>query len=206
MIPRRSASRTSRPGRPSPVSFRSDRSDGENSIRSTPRSRRGSRSPCSRNRSNLTFPPPSSCIPGHPRPRRGAKTSRSRRRRDARSCPGGSAPFPGECGSTSPRTPCGTSTGRRRRGRDAGWSRSGRGKPHPRSTFAWKRAARRRCSKSGYPKRAAPCSISIGARVPFRLRIGDRLCAEAHDPDRRSKALETLAKARFDPALPGAAG
>ena len=38
--------------------------------------------------------------------------------------------------------------------------------------------------------------------VPFRLRIGDRLCAEAHDPDRRSKALEALAKARFDPAAP----
>ncbi|HEX8043257.1 DUF58 domain-containing protein [Candidatus Deferrimicrobium sp.] len=36
--------------------------------------------------------------------------------------------------------------------------------------------------------------------VPFRLRIGDRLCAEAHDPDRRSKALEALAKAGFDPA------
>ncbi|TRZ97003.1 MAG: DUF3488 domain-containing protein, partial [Deltaproteobacteria bacterium] len=38
--------------------------------------------------------------------------------------------------------------------------------------------------------------------VPFRLRIGDRLCAEAHDPDRRSKALEALAKARFHPASP----
>jgi len=38
--------------------------------------------------------------------------------------------------------------------------------------------------------------------VPFRLRIGDRRCAEAHDPDRRSKALEALAKARFDPAPP----
>jgi uncharacterized protein (DUF58 family) len=38
--------------------------------------------------------------------------------------------------------------------------------------------------------------------VPFRLRIGDRPCAEAHDPDRRSKALEALAKARFDPAAP----
>jgi hypothetical protein len=36
--------------------------------------------------------------------------------------------------------------------------------------------------------------------VPFRLRIGDRICAEAHDPDRRSKALEALAIARFDPA------
>jgi uncharacterized protein (DUF58 family) len=36
--------------------------------------------------------------------------------------------------------------------------------------------------------------------VPFRLRIGDRLCVEAHDPDRRSKALEALARARFDPA------
>ena len=36
--------------------------------------------------------------------------------------------------------------------------------------------------------------------VPFRLRIGDRLCADAHDPDRRSKALEALAKAGFDPA------
>jgi uncharacterized protein (DUF58 family) len=38
--------------------------------------------------------------------------------------------------------------------------------------------------------------------VPFRLRIGDRICAEAHDPDRRTKALEALAKARFDPAPP----
>ena len=38
--------------------------------------------------------------------------------------------------------------------------------------------------------------------VPFRLRIGDRLCAEAHDPDRRTKALEALAKARFDPSPP----
>ncbi|MBS1244198.1 MAG: hypothetical protein H6R41_735, partial [Deltaproteobacteria bacterium] len=36
--------------------------------------------------------------------------------------------------------------------------------------------------------------------VPFRLRIGERLCAEADDPDRRSKALEALANARFDPA------
>jgi len=33
--------------------------------------------------------------------------------------------------------------------------------------------------------------------VPFRLRIGDRLCADAHDPDRRPKALEALAKARL---------
>jgi len=33
--------------------------------------------------------------------------------------------------------------------------------------------------------------------VPFRLRIGGRLCAEAHDPDRRSKALAALATARF---------
>lgn len=33
--------------------------------------------------------------------------------------------------------------------------------------------------------------------VPFRLRIGGRLCAEAHDPDRRSKALEALATARI---------
>jgi uncharacterized protein (DUF58 family) len=38
--------------------------------------------------------------------------------------------------------------------------------------------------------------------VPFRLRIGDRICAEAHDPDRRTKSLEALAKARFDPAPP----
>jgi uncharacterized protein (DUF58 family) len=38
--------------------------------------------------------------------------------------------------------------------------------------------------------------------VPFRLRIGDRLCADAHEPDRRSKALEALAKARFDLASP----
>ena len=35
--------------------------------------------------------------------------------------------------------------------------------------------------------------------VPFRLRIGDRVCAEAYDPDRRSRALEALAKARFHP-------
>jgi uncharacterized protein (DUF58 family) len=40
--------------------------------------------------------------------------------------------------------------------------------------------------------------------VPFRLRIGERLCAEAHDPDRRSKALEALAKARFDRVSPAA--
>ncbi|MGE5283821.1 MAG: DUF58 domain-containing protein [Actinomycetota bacterium] len=39
--------------------------------------------------------------------------------------------------------------------------------------------------------------------VPFRLRIGDRVCAEAHDPDRRSKALEALAKARYDTSPPG---
>ena len=39
--------------------------------------------------------------------------------------------------------------------------------------------------------------------VPFRLRIGDRICAEAHDPDRRSKALEALAKARYDTSPPG---
>ena len=32
--------------------------------------------------------------------------------------------------------------------------------------------------------------------VPFRLRIGDRLCADAHDPDRRSKALGALATCR----------
>ncbi len=38
--------------------------------------------------------------------------------------------------------------------------------------------------------------------VPFRLRIGDRLCADAHDPDRRSKALLALANAWFDPATP----
>lgn len=38
--------------------------------------------------------------------------------------------------------------------------------------------------------------------APFGLRIGDRVCAESHDPDRRSKALEALAKARFDPAPP----
>jgi len=36
--------------------------------------------------------------------------------------------------------------------------------------------------------------------VPFRLRIGDRVCAEAHDPDRRSKALVALARARLGPA------
>jgi len=35
--------------------------------------------------------------------------------------------------------------------------------------------------------------------VLCRLRIGDLRCAEAHDPDRRSKALEALAKARFHP-------
>ncbi len=29
----------------------------------------------------------------------------------------------------------------------------------------------------------------------YRLRIGDRLCAEAHDPRRRSKALAALADA-----------
>ncbi len=33
--------------------------------------------------------------------------------------------------------------------------------------------------------------------VPFRLRIGDRLCAEPHEPDRRAKALVALATARF---------
>ena len=33
--------------------------------------------------------------------------------------------------------------------------------------------------------------------VPFRLRIGGRLCAEARDPDRRSKALTALATARI---------
>jgi len=38
--------------------------------------------------------------------------------------------------------------------------------------------------------------------VPFRLRIGDRICAETHDPDRRSKALEALAKARYDTSPP----
>ena len=38
--------------------------------------------------------------------------------------------------------------------------------------------------------------------VPFRLRIGDRICADAHDPDRRSKALGALAKARFVPDCP----
>ena len=36
--------------------------------------------------------------------------------------------------------------------------------------------------------------------VPFRLRIGDRICAEAHNPDRRSKALEALATAQLNPA------
>jgi uncharacterized protein (DUF58 family) len=40
--------------------------------------------------------------------------------------------------------------------------------------------------------------------VPFRLRIGDRLCADAHDPDRRSKALGALARARLEP-VPAAA-
>ena len=38
--------------------------------------------------------------------------------------------------------------------------------------------------------------------VPFRLRIGESLCADAHDPHRRSKALGALAKARFDPVPP----
>jgi uncharacterized protein (DUF58 family) len=38
--------------------------------------------------------------------------------------------------------------------------------------------------------------------APFRLRIGDRICAETHDPDRRSKALEALAKARYDTSPP----
>ena len=37
---------------------------------------------------------------------------------------------------------------------------------------------------------------------PFRLRIGDRICAGANDPDRRTMALEALAKARFEPASP----
>ena len=41
--------------------------------------------------------------------------------------------------------------------------------------------------------------------VPFRLRIEDRLCAEAHEPDRRSKALEALAKARFHSSPPAPA-
>ncbi len=35
--------------------------------------------------------------------------------------------------------------------------------------------------------------------VPFRLRIGDVLCADTHDPDRRSKALGALARARIEP-------
>jgi len=34
--------------------------------------------------------------------------------------------------------------------------------------------------------------------VPFRLRIGDRVCARPCDPDRRTKALRALATARFD--------
>jgi len=34
--------------------------------------------------------------------------------------------------------------------------------------------------------------------VPFRLRIGGRLCTEAHDPGRRSKALSALATATID--------
>ena len=38
--------------------------------------------------------------------------------------------------------------------------------------------------------------------VPFRLRIGDRPCAGWHDPDRRSKALGALAKARFGGRAP----
>ncbi|MBP2690084.1 MAG: hypothetical protein H6R41_671, partial [Deltaproteobacteria bacterium] len=33
--------------------------------------------------------------------------------------------------------------------------------------------------------------------VPFRLRIGGRLCVDARDPDRRSKALAALATARI---------
>jgi len=39
--------------------------------------------------------------------------------------------------------------------------------------------------------------------VPFGLRIGDRVCVEPRDPDRRSKALRALANARFAPSSPG---
>jgi uncharacterized protein (DUF58 family) len=42
--------------------------------------------------------------------------------------------------------------------------------------------------------------------VPFRLRIGDRICAEAHDPERRSKALAALATAQSNPATSTMAG
>ena len=42
--------------------------------------------------------------------------------------------------------------------------------------------------------------------VPFRLRIGDRLCAEAHDPDRRSKALERPGESAARPGPRGGAG
>jgi len=70
-----------------------------------------------------------------------------------------------------------------------------------------------RVAESGTPEEfEARLSEACGAvlelerrAVPFRLRIGDRLCADAHDPDRRSKALEALAKARFDPASPAPA-
>lgn len=41
---------------------------------------------------------------------------------------------------------------------------------------------------------------------PFRLRIGDRLCAEPHDPGRRSNALFALANARFAASPPAAGG
>jgi hypothetical protein len=65
-----------------------------------------------------------------------------------------------------------------------------------------------RVEESGTPEafearlsEACGAVLELGRRaVPFRLRIGDRLCAEAHDPDRRSKALEALANARFSHA------
>ena len=65
-----------------------------------------------------------------------------------------------------------------------------------------------RVAESGTPEAfEARLSEACGAvldldrrSVPFRLRIGDRRCVEAHDPDRRSKALEALAKARFHPS------
>jgi transglutaminase-like putative cysteine protease/uncharacterized protein (DUF58 family) len=65
-----------------------------------------------------------------------------------------------------------------------------------------------RVEESGMPEAfEARLSEACGAvleldrrAVPFRLRIGDRLCAEAHDPGRRSKALEALATAPSIPA------
>ena len=70
---------------------------------------------------------------------------------------------PGERGSTYRRTPFGTSTGRRRHGRDTGWSRNGKGRPLPWSTFMWRTPARRRRSKHVFRMLAGRCSRSSGA-------------------------------------------